>query len=212
MSLLHFFTFNLFSENTYIVADAAGEAAIIDPGCMDVAEQRTLEAYIRTNGLKPVLLLNTHCHIDHVLGNRFVYDTYGLQPWIHPADEKDLNRLESYGPVFGIQAMASPAPAGYLKDGEEVAVGKLRFELREAPGHSAGSICFVNHEEGYVISGDVLFAGSIGRTDLPGGDYATLIASVKSQLFTLPNEMKVYPGHGGATTIGWEKQNNPFFQ
>lgn len=212
MSLLHFFTFNLFSENTYIVADAAGDAAIIDPGCMDVQEQQILQGYITEKGLNPVLLLNTHCHIDHVLGNRFIYDTYGLQPWIHAADEKDLDRLESYGPVFGIQAMASPAPAGYLKHGAEVAVGTLKFELREAPGHSAGSICFINHEEGYVISGDVLFAGSIGRTDLPGGNYDTLIQSVKSQLFTLPHEMVVYPGHGPATTIGLEKQNNPFFQ
>lgn len=212
MSLLHYFTFNLFSENTYIIADADGQAAIIDPGCMDTAEQQELRDFVAEKGLQPVLLLNTHCHIDHVLGNRFVYDTYGLQPWIHAADEKDLDRLESYGPVFGIQAMASPAPAGYLKHGGEVAVGSMKLELREAPGHSAGSICFINHDAGYVISGDVLFAGSIGRTDLPGGNYATLIQSVKSQLFSLPNEMMVYPGHGPATTIGHEKQNNPFFQ
>jgi len=212
MSLLHFFTFNMFSENTYIVADAFGETAIIDPGCMEVQEQQILQAFIAEKRLRPVLLLNTHCHIDHVLGNRFVYDTYGLQPWIHAADQEDLERLESYGPVFGIQAMASPAPAGYLKPGGEVAVGTLTFELREAPGHSAGSICFINHKDGYVISGDVLFEGSIGRTDLPGGNYDTLIQSVKSQLFTLPNEMLVYPGHGPATTIGREKQNNPFFQ
>jgi glyoxylase-like metal-dependent hydrolase (beta-lactamase superfamily II) len=210
--MLQQFTFNLFSENTYVVADAQGQAAIIDPGCMDAAEQAELRDFIAQKALTPVLLLNTHCHIDHVLGNHFVYETYGLRPWIHRADERDLQRLESYGPVFGIRAMASPEPAGYLEHGQEISVGSLRFELREAPGHSAGSICFVNHEEGYVISGDVLFAGSIGRTDLPGGHYETLLQSVRNQLFTLPEHFVVHPGHGPATTIGREQRTNPFFQ
>lgn len=209
--MLQPFCFNPFSENTYIVADAHGQAAIIDPGCYDREEQQMLRDFIDEHNLKPVMLLNTHCHIDHVLGNHFVHRTYGLQPYLHERDESDLNRLESYAPVFGIRADASPAPAGYLEHGETLRVGELSFELRWAPGHSAGSICFVNHADKYVISGDVLFAGSIGRTDLPGGDYDTLMKSVRNQLFTLPGNYVVYPGHGPATTIYREQSSNPFF-
>lgn len=210
--MIHTFTFNPFSENTYVVADAAGHAAIIDPGCSSDQEWMELLQFIEQGGLKPQLLLNTHCHLDHVLGNHYVFEHFGLAPWIHPADEADLQRLVSYAPVFGLTAKASPAPAGYLAAGQTLEVGALRFELLEAPGHSAGSICFYNAEAQYVVSGDVLFAGSIGRTDLPGGNYETLLASVRNELFTLPDEVTVYAGHGPATTIGFEKRTNPFFQ
>jgi hydroxyacylglutathione hydrolase len=205
------FTFNPFSENTYILADNEGTCAIIDPGCYDDQEQRELKDYIHQKGLQPVMLLNTHCHIDHVLGNHFVYKTWGLQPHIHPDDEADLARLIDYAPVFGIQAEASPAPAGYLEHGKELQLGNLRLEMRLTPGHSAGSICFIHHNSATIIAGDVLFAGSIGRTDLPGGNFSTLINNIKSQLFTLPDHYVVYPGHGPETTIGHEKATNPFF-
>ncbi|MFN3530247.1 MAG: MBL fold metallo-hydrolase [Bacteroidia bacterium] len=210
--MLKQFCFNPFSENTYLVADAQGQAAIIDPGCYDAEEQAMLRSFITEKGLQPVMLINTHCHIDHVLGNHFVHQTYGLSPYIHRNDEADLERLVSYAPVFGIRADASPAPAGYLEHGESLRLGTLSFELRLAPGHSAGSLCLVNHHEKYVIAGDVLFAGSIGRTDLPGGDYETLLNSVRNQLFTLPGDYVVYPGHGPATTIYREQTSNPFFQ
>lgn len=205
------FTFNPFSENTYVLADEQGHCAIIDPGCHSPQEKATLLNYINSKQLQPVLLLNTHCHIDHVLGNRFVFDSWGLQPHIHPNDQSDLDRLVAYAPVFGMEAEASPAPTGFLEHGLELEIGNLRLEMRQAPGHSAGSICFIHHESGTVIAGDVLFAGSIGRTDLPGGDYNTLINSVKNQLFTLPDAYVVYPGHGPETTIGHEKATNPFF-
>lgn len=194
------------------MADASGEAVIVDPGCSSDHEWLTLLQFIEQGGLRPVLLLNTHCHIDHVLGNHYVFEHFGLAPWIHRADESDLKRLVSYAPVFGMQATASPEPAGYLVDGQQLQVGSMSFTLFEAPGHSAGSICFYNENEQYVISGDVLFAGSIGRTDLPGGDYETLIASVRNKLFILPDAVTVYAGHGPATTVGDEKRSNPFFQ
>lgn len=210
--MIQSFTFNPFSENTYLVADASGQAAIIDPGCSSDREWMELLQFIEQGGLQPVLLLNTHCHIDHVLGNHYVFEHFGLAPWIHPADEQDLKRLVSYAPMFGMEATASPEPAGYLEAGQALRVGQLTLQLLEAPGHSAGSICFYNEKEQYVVSGDVLFAGSIGRTDLPGGDYDTLLASVRNTLFTLPAEVTVYPGHGPATTIGHEQRTNPFFQ
>ena len=209
--MIHVFTFNAFAENTYVIADDAGTAAIVDPGCQHPQEQQQLFDFIAQQGLRPKMLLQTHCHIDHVLGNAFVHRAWGLQPLIHPNDLPDLQRLVAYAPVFGISAEASPEPAGWLRHGESLQLGNMTLELREAPGHSAGSICFVNHQQGWVIGGDVLFAGSIGRTDLPGGNYERLLTSVKNQLFTLPDDYVVYPGHGPATTIGLEKATNPFF-
>lgn len=209
--MIHAFTFNAFAENTYVIADSAGRAAIIDPGCQSPNEQAILVDFIVQHRLTPVMLLQTHCHIDHVLGNAFVHRTWGLKPRIHPKDLPDLQRLVTYAPIFGVEAEASPEPEAWLEHGETIHLGDMTLELREAPGHSAGSICFVNHHEGWVIGGDVLFAGSIGRTDLPGGNYERLLQSVKNQLFTLPDDYVLYSGHGPSTTIGHEKATNPFF-
>lgn len=211
--MLHQFTFNPFSENTYVLVDDFGkEALLFDPGCYGAHECNQLAQWFETAQVTPVRLLLTHAHIDHILGNAFVFEKYGLQPWLHPDDLANLERLEAYAPVFGMRAEASPAPAGWLQHAETIFFGGKEIELRHAPGHSAGSICFVNHTDRYVIGGDVLFAGSIGRTDLPGGNMETLLSSVREQLFTLPDDYTIYPGHGEATTIGEEKRYNPFFQ
>ena len=209
--MIHVFTFNAFAENTYVIADSTGQAAIVDPGCQDPHEQKQLVEFIGRHQLQPVMLLQTHCHIDHVLGNAFVHQTWGLKPRIHPKDLADLQRLVTYAPIFGFEAQASPEPEAWLAHGETLHLGDMELELREAPGHSAGSICFVNHKDRWVIGGDVLFAGSIGRTDLPGGNYEMLLQSVRNQLFTLPEDYVLHPGHGPATTIGREKESNPFF-
>lgn len=209
--MIHAFTFNAFAENTYVIADSAGNAAIVDPGCQHPQEQQQLFDFITQQGLKPQMLLQTHCHIDHVLGNAFVHRTWGLKPLIHPKDLSDLQRLVTYAPIFGLEAEASPEPEGWLEHGETLRLGDMVLELRAAPGHSAGSICFVNHDAGWVIGGDVLFAGSIGRTDLPGGNYEQLLTSVRNQLFTLPDHFILHSGHGPQTTIGHEKATNPFF-
>lgn len=211
--MLHQFTFNPFAENTYVMVDAAKkEALLFDPGCYGARECSQLAQWFEQENITPVRLLLTHAHIDHILGNAFVFEKYGLQPWLHPEDLPNLERLVAYAPVFGLHAEASPEPAGWLAHGETIVFGGKEIELRHTPGHSAGSICFVNHTDRYVIGGDVLFAGSIGRTDLPGGHLQTLLTAVREQLFTLPDDYTVYPGHGEATTIGDEKRYNPFFQ
>jgi len=208
--MIHGFEFGAFQENTYLVYDEAGNTLIVDPGCQWPEEQQALLEFIESKRLHPTRLLNTHCHIDHVLGNDFVFRTFGLKPWIHRADEPDLNRLTAYAPVFGITATASPPPEGYLAEGDVVELGTLRLQVREAPGHSPGSLVFINEAEEWIVGGDVLFQGSIGRTDLPGGDFDTLIQSIRRTLLTLPNHYTLYSGHGPTTTIGQEKKYNPF--
>jgi len=209
---LKLFTFNPFSENTYVIYDERQRAAILDPGCYDEAEKVQLGDWIKASGLIPERLLLTHAHIDHVLGNQWVADTYGLKPWMHKLEKSNLDRLPTYAPVFGFPPLASPEAENWLDEGDVFYLGAEKLEILFTPGHSAGSICFYYPAGGWIISGDVLFRGSIGRTDLPGGDYGTLIHSVKEKLFNLPDETVVYPGHGPATTIGYEKKTNPFFQ
>ena len=204
------FVFNLFAENTYIIYLETGEAAIIDPGCSDAAEYRKLADFIKSNGLKPLLLLNTHAHIDHVLGNDFVYREYGLFPQLHHDDLQLLEALVYSSTFYGVNATASPKPEIFLKDNDIVRLGNAELKVLFAPGHSPGSICFYSAEDKIVWGGDVLFKGSIGRTDLPGGDFDTLANSIHNKLFTLPDDVTVYSGHGEATTIGHEKKHNPF--
>ena len=207
---IHYFTFNGFQENTYILYDETKECVIIDPGCYSTDEQKTLTDYIEKNELKPAKLLNTHCHIDHVLGNKFVSSTYNIGLEMNEHDIPTLNATPEYGQLWGFNAEPSPAPSTLLKDSDEIKFGNSKLDVRFAPGHCAGHIAFVNHEDKFVICGDILFYGSIGRTDLPGGDYATLINSIKTKLLTLADEFKVYSGHGPATSIGFERKNNPF--
>jgi len=203
--------FNPFQENTYILYDETKEAVIIDPGCYSALEESKLDGVIKENDLKPVRLLNTHCHIDHVLGNRYVKEHYNLQLEANIGDEFLAKAAQAHGASFGIQ-MPEPAPDidVYLNEGEQIKFGNSVLDIVHVPGHSPGSIVFYNKEEGFMIVGDVLFNDSIGRTDLPGGDYDLLSGGIKGKLFPLGDDMKVYPGHGPYTTIGKERRSNPF--
>ena len=204
------FTCNPYQENTYLLYDETLECVIIDPGMYTGEEQNTVLKFIAENKLKPVLLLNTHCHIDHVLGNKFVYDTYGLFPQFHHNELPVLTAIAGYAPQMGIRYEVSPLPEIYLEESGEVKFGNSVLELIFAPGHSPAHLCFYSKNDQFLIGGDVLFYQSIGRTDLPGGNHAQLIQNISEKLFTLPDDCKVYPGHGPATSIGFEKVNNPF--
>ena len=206
------FTFNAFSENTYLLHDATGQCAIVDPGCYERAEQQALRNFVEAQNLNVVLLLNTHCHIDHVLGNQFVLDAYKVPFLIHEADLATLRAVPTYAASYGFPAYSPAEPTGFLTPDAPVQFGDTTLEVRFAPGHAPGHVVFYHAPTITVIGGDVLFKGSIGRTDLPGGDYATLIRSIETQFLTLPDAVTVYPGHGPATTIGTERQTNPFLK
>ena len=204
------FTYNPFQENTYVLYDGSGECVIIDPGCYFSEEKEELKAFLESEHLQPVLLLNTHCHIDHVMGNSFIHSTFGLTPQIHPAEQLLLKSAVSYGKVYGLMMDPSPEGQETLMDGGILRFGETKLLQIHAPGHSPGSICFYHQESDNLIGGDVLFESSIGRTDLPGGDHAQLLQSIKMKLFCLPDATIVHPGHGAPTQIGFEKNNNPF--
>lgn len=206
------FTFNAFSENTYILSDDTKECVIIDPGCYDKSEKQQLAKFIENEGLKVVRLLNTHCHIDHVFGNKFVADTYKVELEIHEKDLEILRAVPTYAPNYGFPNYEEQLPGAFLKEGEKVKFGNTELDVIFTPGHSPGHVVFYNKEKKICIGGDVLFQSSIGRTDLPGGNFDTLIQSIKKELFTLPDEVTVYPGHGPETTIGHEKKHNPFLR
>lgn len=211
MTQVQVFEFNPFAENTYVVYDESRECIILDPGCFGQAEQNILREFIENKQLKVVRLINTHCHLDHVFGNYFVSQTWSLSPEIHRYDLPVLERYPVVCQIYGIEgAEPSPLPERFLEAGEVVEFGHSRLEVLLTPGHSPGSLSFYCRESGFVLSGDVLFMESIGRTDLPGGDFDTLIASIHRELFTLPGETLVYPGHGPSTTIRHEKEYNPF--
>ena len=204
------FTFNPVQENTYVLYNEQGQCCIIDPGCYFDEERAALKEFIEKSGLTPVLLLNTHCHLDHVFGNKFVHDTWNLTLHIHEKEKIVLETAPIAGKTWQLPFDNYEGPLATLKEGETIEVGNDELQIRFAPGHSPGSVCFYHEAGGFVIGGDVLFNGSIGRADLPGGDYDTLINSIQTQLFTLPDDTKVYSGHGPMTTIGIEKMNNPF--
>lgn len=204
------FTFNPFQENMYMVYNELNHAIIFDPGCYTSAEQQMLKDFVFQNNLTPTRLINTHCHIDHVLGNPFVFKTYGLLPEFHKQELSLLQAVESYGQMWGIQSELQPEPISFLNEDDKIKLDEDEFEIRFTPGHSPASLCFINHANKWIIGGDVLFYQSIGRTDLPGGDSKTLIQSIKNELFTLPDDYTVFSGHGPSTNIGFEKQNNPY--
>ncbi len=205
-------TFNPFQENTYIVYDETKEAIIFDPGCYTKAEEQLLVDFITNHQLQPVRLINTHCHIDHVLGNYFVAEKYGLKLEIHKGELPVLDAVIPYGTMMGLKVEPSPAPEVFLEEGDEVEFGNSKLAVLFTPGHSPASISFYSQASEVLIAGDVLFYESIGRTDLPGGDFATLIKSIKTQFFTLEDQVRVFPGHGPATTIGHERKHNPFLR
>jgi glyoxylase-like metal-dependent hydrolase (beta-lactamase superfamily II) len=204
------FTFNPVQENTYILYNENRQCCIIDPGCYFDQERASLKEFIENSGLSPVLLLNTHCHLDHVFGNKFVHESWNLTLHIHEKEKIVLDTAPIAGKTWQLPFDNDDGPLIMIKEGETIMIGADELEIRFTPGHSPGSVCFYHVAGGFVIGGDVLFNGSIGRTDLPGGDYATLINSIQTQLFTLPDDTRVYSGHGPMTTIGFEKMNNPF--
>jgi glyoxylase-like metal-dependent hydrolase (beta-lactamase superfamily II) len=204
------FTFSPISENTYVLYNDEGKAIIIDPGCYFPAEQETLKNFLTDTGLTPVQLLNTHCHLDHVFGNKWVHETYALELYIHPNEVQMLELAPVSGERWGLPFQNYNGPIHFLNDGDTLLLGDTEIQVILAPGHSPGSICFYLPSQGDLIGGDVLFRGSIGRTDLPGGDSETLLTSIREKLWVLPDETVVYSGHGIKTTIGYEKRNNPF--
>ncbi|MGX5688286.1 MBL fold metallo-hydrolase [Arcticibacter tournemirensis] len=204
------FVCNPFQENTYILSDETGECIIVDPGMYSGYEQNDVTDYVQNKGLKPVLLLNTHCHIDHILGNKFIHDRYGLLPCFNEGELPVLESAPAYAAPMGIRYELSPLPQKYLPESGSIYFGKSELELIYAPGHSPAHLCFYSPADNFIIGGDVLFYRSIGRTDLPGGNYQQLINSIQERLFKLPHDCIVYPGHGPETNIGDEKQYNPF--
>lgn len=212
MTTVYSFTFNPFYENTYVITHSNKECWIIDPGCYSESERNKLTAFIEKEDLRPVRLLNTHCHLDHIFGNAFIADTYHLAPEWHKKEDVVMKGASLSAMMFGVKAPEYRNPGPHLEEGTTMMLGDAAFQLLFTPGHSPGSICFYNEAESYVIAGDVLFRGSIGRTDLPGGNYDTLIHSIRTQLLTLPDDVVVYNGHGAETTVGEERRHNPFLR
>ncbi len=205
------FVFSPIQENTYLLSNEINECVIIDPGCYFPEEQDELKAFITKSNLKPIMLLNTHCHLDHVFGNKFIAETYGLTLHLHQKEKKLLDYAPTSGLMYNLPFDNYTGEYLYLKEGDRVKLGEDELAVIEAPGHSPGHICFYCKKQNFIISGDVLFNRSIGRTDLPGGDHETLLKNIREKLFVLPDETVVYSGHGPETKIGDEKKHNPFF-
>ncbi|WMJ75610.1 MBL fold metallo-hydrolase [Cytophagaceae bacterium ABcell3] len=204
------FVFNPFQENTYVLYDETNECVIIDPGCYEKHEKDELTSFISDNKLKVKQLINTHCHIDHILGNKFIKEFYQVDLAIHQIDEQTLRAVKVYAPNYGFYNYEESEPDTYLKEGDKVIFGNTELEVLFVPGHAPGHIALYNKKEKKCIAGDVLFHRSIGRTDLPGGDHDTLINSIREKLFPLGEDVTVYPGHGPATNMGEEMRHNPF--
>jgi hydroxyacylglutathione hydrolase len=203
--------FSPIQVNTYILADKSGECAIIDCGCYDKNEFAQLAGFIESKNLKPVLLLNTHSHLDHIFGNGFMLEKYGLRTFCCELDEQNRLDASDHARLFGLTMKEPPEPGGFITDNQEITFGTTNLVALHVPGHTAGSLAFYSEINGCVFTGDALFAGSIGRTDLQGGSYETLINSIKNKLFVLPPSTVVYSGHGSETTIQREMKSNPFF-
>lgn len=208
--LIKIFEFNPLQENTYILYDETKECVIIDPGCYEQDEKEALLHFIESAGLQVKMLLNTHCHIDHILGNAFVKETFNTRLYIHPNDEPVLKAAKVYAPNYGFYQYQEAEHDAYLEEGQQLTFGNTTLDILFLPGHAPGHVAFYNAKEKVIIAGDVLFYNSIGRTDLPGGDYHTLLNSIQQKLFKLPDDVVVYPGHGPQTKIGFEKKTNPF--
>lgn len=204
------FTFNAFSENSFVLSDDSNECIIIDPGCSNTSEEKELLQFIEDQDLTPVMLVNTHCHIDHVLGNRFIAEKFKLKLCAHKGEEPVLAMGPTVSNMYGIPYKTSPEIEVYLEEGNKLRFGNSEAAIIFTPGHSPASLSFYFEKEKILIAGDVLFQGSIGRTDLPGGDYNTLIASIREKLLPLGDDVQVYPGHGPSTNIGFERMHNPF--
>ncbi len=204
------FAFNAFQVNTVLLFDETKECVIIDAACYDDYERKQLVEFIKENELKPVRLINTHCHVDHILGINFASDYYKIGLEIHKAGEAFLDNAVSHGMSFGFNIEEPVKPVSFLKDGDVISFGNTKLNILYTPGHADGSICIYAEKEKLIVVGDVLFHGSIGRTDLPTGNFEVLKESIHNKLFVLEDDVRVIAGHGPDTTIGFEKQNNPF--
>lgn len=205
------FVNNPWQENTVILYDETGEAAVIDCGCFTEGEKERVRGFLQKQALKPVLLLNTHLHPDHVMGNGFMKQEYGLEAKASQADEFLLESAADYAAQLGLRGMTPPPPlGGYLRDGDRVQFGHTELQVIAVGGHSPGGLCFYSEADRLLVAGDVLFARSVGRSDLPGGNWQELITGIREKLLVLPEDVKVIPGHGENTQIGVEKRENPF--
>ena len=203
-------TFNAVQENTYLLFNEFKECIIIDPGCYSDEEKEVFKVFIEKNELQPKMLINTHCHLDHVFGNKYVAETYQLALQIHKDEEEMLQMAPASGLMFNLPFDNYGGELIFLKEGDTVSLRNDILKVIEAPGHSPGSICFYCEKQHFIIGGDVLFQNSIGRTDLPYGNHGDLVRNIKEKLFKLPENVKVYPGHGPETTIGSEIKENPY--
>lgn len=211
MIKLHKLIFNLFGENTYILWDEQSkECTVIDPGCSNREEEIEFDNFITGNNLNLKYLINTHCHIDHILGNAYIKNKYNPEFLAPEEDVFLLNMMMEQAGYFGVNTKPSPLPDRYLKEELKLSLADIEISLLFTPGHSPGGYCLYFPLAKICISGDVLFRESIGRTDLWGGDYDTLVNSIQNKLFTLPDDVNIYPGHGESTTISYEKHSNPF--
>jgi len=207
------FTFNNFQENTYILYDETNECIIIDPGCYSEEEKKILSEFVINNKLNPLKLINTHCHIDHVLGNQYVSKKWSLDLYLHIDSKPLLEQTKSISKVYGFYDFEeSPEPKYYLEHKQIIKFGLQEIIILHTPGHAPGHICLYNKKSNLLIAGDLIFKGSIGRTDLPGGNYETLINSIKTEIIILPENTKIYSGHGPSTILENEKKNNPYMQ
>ncbi len=210
MLQVHSFEFSPIQENTYIVFNEEKECAIIDPGCYFPEEKELLLQFIQNGGLKPVLLINTHCHLDHVFGNKFIAETFNLRLHIHPFEKVVLDYAPTSGLMYNLPFDNYTGELIYLEDSQRIQIGSNELQAILTPGHSPGSLSYYSQVDEFVISGDTLFNRSVGRSDLPGGNHAILIKSIKEKLLVLPDQTNVYSGHGSPTTIGDEKLHNPY--
>lgn len=212
MSNIRKFTFSPFEENTYVIYDETNEAVIIDPGCLAQKEKEELSSFIKSNNLKPKALLQTHTHLDHVFGSSYVKRKFDIKMYIHKADLPVLADVENRCRTWGIPGYEPVEADAFLEDGDTFSFGNTTLDIIWVPGHAPGHIAFINREDKYIIGGDCLFNGSIGRTDFPLCNHEDLMKSIREKFFTLPDEYTVYAGHMADTTIGFEKKFNPFFK
>ena len=207
---IHYFTFSPFAENTYILWDETKEAVIIDPGCLAQYEKEELADFVADNQLTVKHLLQTHTHLDHVFGSAYVKRKFGVKMLMHKNEIPVLDNVESRCQMWGIKGYEPVEADGFIDEGDVIRFGNSELEILFVPGHAPGHLAFVNHAQKFVIGGDVLFRGSVGRTDFPLCSYTDLMNSIKTKFMTLDDDYKVYAGHNDPTTIGLERRTNPF--
>lgn len=206
------FNFNPFGVNTFMIYDDTSECVIIDAACHEELEVQQILDFISNNKLNPRFLLNTHGHVDHICGNNYILQHFNIPLLMHEEDVFLVDSAIEHGKMFGFYISQPPLPTGFIKEGKDINFGESSLEIFHTPGHSPGSVIFYSAIGHFLISGDVIFSESIGRTDLPGGNFEELINSIKSKILVLPDKNIIYPGHGNFTTIGIERETNPFLQ